>query len=44
MKTLPLTSLLSTDEIAAGIFAQEGLQRPCFQSGINEAGVQRRAN
>lgn len=44
MKALPLTSPPNTDEIAAGMFAQDGLQRPCYQSGINEGGVQRRAN
>lgn len=44
VKTLPLTSRPSTDEIAAGMFAQEGLQRPCYQSRINKAGVQRRGN
>lgn len=44
VKTLPLNSPPSADEIAACIFAQDGLQRPRYRSGINEAGVQRRAN
>lgn len=44
MKTSPLASPPSADEIIAHLFAQDGLQRPHYQSGINEAGVQRRAN
>lgn len=43
VKTFPLTSLPSPDEIAADMFAQDGLQRPCYQSGINDARVQRKA-
>lgn len=43
-KASPSTSPLSADEIADGLFAQDGLQRPRYQSGINEAGLQRRAN
>jgi len=44
VKALPWTSPQSTDETAAGIFAQDGLQRLRYWSGVSEAGVQRRAN